>query len=232
MSAAHIQLVATGRQAAGLAKASRGRTMGCRHRRLGLRPARGLAACEYLEPVTGRHVFMSTRQRLRRLARSFHFPWHPEVLYGPLLLGPDYSEVVGDEPNWAPGYQKSSREFAVTQTYGGARFPCMAAATRTTAPMMGNGPDRCNSVMHVAAPLVETRSCFLQPSGSVIRGKVPHPGPHERPARPEQVTARMRRPGIRPPLPGRIGPVSPQPRSAGSRIGQGVMEAAARLVAE
>jgi 2'-hydroxyisoflavone reductase len=79
-------------------------------------PRQVLAACEQLEPVTGRYVFMSTVSVYRG------WPVEPlseasEVLYCPPDAGPDYGEDAEDGPT-AYGYQKSGCELAVTTSFG------------------------------------------------------------------------------------------------------------------
>ena len=82
-------------------------------------PREVLAVCEYLEPVTGRYVFMSTVSVYRG------WPVEPlseesEVLYCPPEAGPEYGEDAEDGPT-GYGYQKSGCELAVTQTFGAGR---------------------------------------------------------------------------------------------------------------
>ncbi len=79
-------------------------------------PREVLAACERLEPVAARYVFMSTVSVYRG------WPVEPlseasEVLYCPADAGPDYGEDVEDGPT-RYGYQKSGCELAVTSTFG------------------------------------------------------------------------------------------------------------------
>ena len=79
-------------------------------------PREVLAACECLEPVAGRYVFMSTVSVYRG------WPVEPlseasEVLYCPPNAGPDYGEDVEDGPT-RYGYQKAGCELAVTSTFG------------------------------------------------------------------------------------------------------------------
>jgi nucleoside-diphosphate-sugar epimerase len=83
-------------------------------------PREVLAACERLEPVTGRYIFMSTVSVYRG------WPVEPlseesEVLYCPPDAGPEYGEDVEDGPT-RYGYQKSGCELAVAQTFGAGRF--------------------------------------------------------------------------------------------------------------
>ena len=83
-------------------------------------PREVLAACECLEPVAGRYVFMSTVSVYRG------WPVEPlseasEVLYCPPNAGPDYGEDVEDGPT-RYGYQKAGCELAVTSTFGPDRF--------------------------------------------------------------------------------------------------------------
>jgi 2'-hydroxyisoflavone reductase len=82
-----------------------------------------LLACEQLEPVTGRYVFMSTVSVYRG------WPVEPlsersELLYCPPDAGPDYGVDVEDGPT-RYGYQKSGCELAVTQTFGPGRSTCL-----------------------------------------------------------------------------------------------------------
>jgi 2'-hydroxyisoflavone reductase len=82
-------------------------------------PREVLAACERLEPVTGRYIFMSTVSVYRG------WPVEPlseesEVLYCPPDAGPEYGEDVEDGPT-RYGYQKSGCELAVAQTFGAGR---------------------------------------------------------------------------------------------------------------
>ena len=79
-------------------------------------PREVLAACECLEPVAARYVFMSTVSVYRG------WPVEPlseasEVLYCPPDAGPGYGEDVEDGPT-RYGYQKSGCELAVTSTFG------------------------------------------------------------------------------------------------------------------
>jgi 2'-hydroxyisoflavone reductase len=79
-------------------------------------PREVLAACECLEPVAARYVFMSTVSVYRG------WPVEPlseasEVLYCPADAGPGYGEDVEDGPT-RYGYQKSGCELAVTSTFG------------------------------------------------------------------------------------------------------------------
>jgi nucleoside-diphosphate-sugar epimerase len=82
-------------------------------------PREVLAACEKLEPVAGRYVFMSTVSVYR------DWPAVPlsegsEVLSCPPDAGPDYGEDTEDGPT-AYGYQKAGCELAVTRTFGADR---------------------------------------------------------------------------------------------------------------
>jgi nucleoside-diphosphate-sugar epimerase len=78
-----------------------------------------LAACQRLEPLAGRYVFMSTVSVYRG------WPVEPlshasEVLYCPPDAGPDYGEDTEDGPT-RYGYQKSGCELAVNSTFGPER---------------------------------------------------------------------------------------------------------------
>lgn len=82
-------------------------------------PREVLAACERLESVTDRYVFMSTVSVYRG------WPVEPlsegsEVLYCPADAGPEYGEDIEDGPT-RYGYQKSGCELAVIQTFGASR---------------------------------------------------------------------------------------------------------------
>jgi nucleoside-diphosphate-sugar epimerase len=82
-------------------------------------PREVLAACECLEPVASRYVFMSTVSVYRG------WPVEPlseasQVLYCPPDAGPGYGEDVEDGPT-RYGYQKSGCELAVASTYGAER---------------------------------------------------------------------------------------------------------------
>jgi 2'-hydroxyisoflavone reductase len=79
-------------------------------------PREVLAACEYLEPLAGQYILMSTVSVYRG------WPSEPlseasEVLYCPPDAGPDYGEDVEDGPT-KYGYQKSGCELAVRSTFG------------------------------------------------------------------------------------------------------------------
>ncbi|MGH3188310.1 MAG: NAD-dependent epimerase/dehydratase family protein [Streptosporangiaceae bacterium] len=79
-------------------------------------PREVLAACERLERVTARYVFVST------VSVYSGWPVVPlseasEVLYCPADAGPKYGEDVEDGPT-AYGYQKSGCELAVMRTFG------------------------------------------------------------------------------------------------------------------
>jgi nucleoside-diphosphate-sugar epimerase len=79
-------------------------------------PREVLAACNLLEPVTGRYVFVSTVSVYRdwpkvRLSEA------SETLYCPPDAGPDYGEDEEDGPT-RYGYQKSGCELAVIRAYG------------------------------------------------------------------------------------------------------------------
>ena len=78
-----------------------------------------LAACQRLEPLAGRYVFVSTVSVYRG------WPVEPlseasEVLYCPPDDGPEYGEDTEDGPT-RYGYQKSGCELAVNSTFGPER---------------------------------------------------------------------------------------------------------------
>jgi len=82
-------------------------------------PREVLAACEHLESVADRYIFMSTVSVYRG------WPIEPlseesDLLYCPPGAGPEYGEDVEDGPT-RYGYQKSGCELAVTHTFGGER---------------------------------------------------------------------------------------------------------------
>jgi nucleoside-diphosphate-sugar epimerase len=82
-------------------------------------PREVLAACERLESVAGRYIFMSTVSVYRG------WPVEPlseasDVLYCPPDAGPDYGKDTEDGPT-KYGYQKSGCELAVASTFGADR---------------------------------------------------------------------------------------------------------------